>query len=97
MGSLWAGARARDAVQVQRRGQRSHGLDVGSPALPTFERADGMDRQSRNCRELFLRKPGVLTELLELRSKGRRRSARFHDRLLPILRVEARGEEWISN
>ena len=79
---------ARDAVQVQRGGQCPHGLDVGSPALPPFERADGMDRQPRNCRELFLRKPGVLTELLELRSKGRR-SARFHGWLLPILRAEA--------
>ena len=55
--------------QVERRGQRTHGLDMGPPALPTLERAHGMDRQPRNCRELLLRESRRFAERLELRAK----------------------------
>ena len=57
------------AGQVERRGQRAHGLDVGAPALPALQRADGMDRQARNRRELLLREARRLAERFELRAK----------------------------
>ena len=41
--------------QVERRGQRAHGLDMGPPSFPALQRAHGMDRQARNRRELLLR------------------------------------------
>ena len=48
--------------QVERRRQRAHGLDVGSPSFPALQRAHGMDRKTRNRRELLLREACGLAE-----------------------------------
>ena len=55
--------------QVERRGQRAHGLDMRPPSLPALQRAHGMDRKARNRRELLLREARSLAERLELRAK----------------------------
>ena len=55
--------------QVKRRGQGTHGLRMGPPSFAALQRAYGMNRQARNCRELLLRKAGSLAERLELRAK----------------------------
>ena len=55
--------------QVERRGQRAHGLDMRPPAFPALQRAHGMDRQARNRRELLLREARRLAERLELRAE----------------------------
>ena len=55
--------------QVECRGQRAHGFDMGPPAFPALQRAHGMDRQARNRRELLLREARSLAERLELRAK----------------------------
>ena len=52
--------------QIKSRGQRTHGLDLGTPSFAALERAHGMDRQPRNRRELLLSEPGSLAERLEL-------------------------------
>ena len=57
------------AGQVECRGQRAHGLDMGPPSFPALQRAHGMDRQARNRRELLLREARRLAERLELRAK----------------------------
>ena len=55
--------------QVECRGQRAHGLDMGPPSFPALQRAHGMDRQARNRRELLLREARRLAERFELRAK----------------------------
>ena len=55
--------------QVESRGQRTHGLDMGPPPFPALQRAHGMDRQARNRRELLLREARSLAERFELRAK----------------------------
>ena len=55
--------------QVECRGQRAHGLDVGPPSFPALQRAHGMDRKARNRRELLLREARSLAERFELRAK----------------------------
>ena len=55
--------------QIERRGQRAHGLDVGPPPFAALERAHRMDRQARNRRELFLREARRLAERFELRAE----------------------------
>jgi len=40
-----------------------------APPFPALERAHGMDRQTRNRRELFLREARRFPEPLELRAK----------------------------
>ncbi len=55
--------------QVKRRGQGAHRLRMGPPSFAALQRAHGMNRQARNCRELLLRKAGSLAERLELRGK----------------------------
>jgi hypothetical protein len=42
---------------------------MGPPTLTTFERADRMDRQTGNRRELLLRKTGSLPELFQPRGE----------------------------
>ena len=63
--------------QVKCRGQRAHGLDMGPSSFTAFERAHGVDRETRNRRELLLRKPRRLAKGFELRSE--RQSAGFHN------------------
>ena len=55
--------------QVECRRQRAHGVDVGPSPLPALQRAHGMNRQTRNRRELLLREARGLAERFELRAK----------------------------
>ncbi len=55
--------------QVKCRRQRAYGLDMGPSSFTAFERANGVDRQTRNRRELLLRKPRRLAKGFELRGE----------------------------
>jgi len=57
------------ARQITGRGERSHGVDMGPLPLSSLQRADGMDRQACNRRELFLREARCLAKRFELRAK----------------------------
>ena len=52
--------------QIERRGQRAHGVEVGAPSFAALERADGMNREPGDGRELLLREACGLAERLEL-------------------------------
>jgi hypothetical protein len=60
---------ARRTSQVKGRGQGAHGVDVGSPPLPSLQRAHRMHGQACNRRKLFLRKARSLAECFELCAK----------------------------
>jgi hypothetical protein len=55
--------------QVEGRGQRAHGLDMGPSALSALERTHSVHRETRNRRELFLRKARGFAERFELGAK----------------------------
>jgi hypothetical protein len=59
-----------------------------TPALATLQRADRMNRQARNGRELFLREARRLAKRFELRAECPR-SAGFHDPLSYMRPVRA--------
>jgi hypothetical protein len=56
-------------AQVESRGQCAHGLDVRSPSFPAFQRADAMNREARNRRELLLGVARSLAKGLQLRTE----------------------------
>jgi hypothetical protein len=75
--------------QIERSRQRPHGLHVGPSSFTAFERANGVDRQTRNCRELLLRKPRRLAKGFELHGEWTATGG-FHNWLiLPPLRKES--------
>lgn len=55
--------------QVESRGQRADGLDLGPFSFTTLERTDGMDRQTRDRGEFLLREARGLSKRLESSAK----------------------------
>ena len=76
--------------QVKRRRQRAHGLDMGPASFPALQRADRMNRQARNRRELFLCVARSFPKRLQLRAKGRG-SAAFRGRAHWLRQPRARS------
>ena len=55
--------------QIERRGQRAHGFDMGPPSFPALQRAHRMDGQARNRCEFLLREARSLAKRLEMGTK----------------------------
>jgi hypothetical protein len=55
--------------QIHGGRERPDGLGVWLPPFATLERTHGMNRKSRNRRELLLREPCRRAERLQLRAK----------------------------
>jgi hypothetical protein len=56
-------------AQIESRGECAYGLDVRSPSFPALQRADAMNREPRDRRELLLGVARRLAKGLQLRAE----------------------------
>ena len=69
---------ARVAVELERTGQRTHGIEMGTSSLTALEGADGVNGEPRNRCQFLLREPCGFAKPFQLRAE-RSRIANFQD------------------
>ena len=60
---------ARVAVELERAGECSDGIEMGAPPLPALEGAHGMNGEARDSRQFFLRETCGFAKPFQVRAK----------------------------